>query len=223
MDQHAPTQQITAFLARFGDTLARADIAAAEALFTADCYWRDLVAFTWNITTAEGLPAITTMLHQTLGHTAPAGWAIDGAAERNGALVEAWFTFETAVGRGVGHLRLRDGRCHTLFTALRELKGFEERQGPTREQGVRHGAFKDWSTKPGGAELVQLRKSVRGAVKVQRQAPLEDGDEWVDDLVDGIAKGIRTEAFPARANEGCGYCRFRTSCPSSDDGAQVMQ
>jgi RecB family exonuclease len=88
---------------------------------------------------------------------------------------------------------------------------------------TRHGAFKKWSTTPGGAELVQLRKSVRGAVKVQRQAPLESGDEWVDDLVDRIADGIRTETFPARANEGCGYCRFRTSCPSRDDGAQVMQ
>ncbi|HVT20300.1 MAG TPA: ATP-dependent DNA helicase [Mycobacteriales bacterium] len=87
---------------------------------------------------------------------------------------------------------------------------------------TRHGAFKEWSTTPGGAELVQLRKSVRGAVKVQRQDALEAGDEWVDDLVDSIADGIRTETFPARANEGCGYCRFRTSCPASDEGSQVM-
>jgi RecB family exonuclease len=88
---------------------------------------------------------------------------------------------------------------------------------------TRHGAFKEWSTTPGGAELVQLRKSVRGSVKVQRQNPLADGDEWVDDLVDSIAEGIRSESFPARANEGCGYCRFRTSCPASDEGVQVMQ
>ncbi|HVT64669.1 MAG TPA: ATP-dependent DNA helicase [Mycobacteriales bacterium] len=87
---------------------------------------------------------------------------------------------------------------------------------------TRHGAFKDVSTTPGGAELIQLRKSVRGKVKVQRQDPLADGDEWVDDLVAGIADGIRTETFPARANEGCGYCRFRTSCPASDEGSQVM-
>jgi hypothetical protein len=87
---------------------------------------------------------------------------------------------------------------------------------------TRHGAFKEWSTTPGGAELIQLRKSVRGSVKVQRQGPLADGDEWVDDLVEGIAGGIRTETFPARANEGCGYCRFRTSCPARDEGAQVM-
>jgi putative flavoprotein involved in K+ transport len=143
MDQHAPAQQITAFLARFGDALARQDIAAATALFTADCYWRDLVAFTWNITTAEGQPAIAAMLRDTLAHTAPTAWQIDGPAEQDDQILQAWFSFETAAGRGVGHLRLRRGRCHTLFTALRELKGFEERQGPTREQGVTHGAFKN--------------------------------------------------------------------------------
>ncbi|HVW81942.1 MAG TPA: PD-(D/E)XK nuclease family protein, partial [Mycobacteriales bacterium] len=87
---------------------------------------------------------------------------------------------------------------------------------------TRHGAFSQWSSKPGGAELVQLRKSVRNAVKVQRQQALGPDDAWIDDLVGGIASGIREEAFPARRNDGCGYCRFRTSCPSSDDGTQVV-
>jgi superfamily I DNA/RNA helicase/RecB family exonuclease len=87
---------------------------------------------------------------------------------------------------------------------------------------TRHGAFEQWSSTPGGAELVQLRKTVRNAVKVQRQHALGPEDAWIDELVGGIATGIREEAFPARRNEGCGYCRFRTSCPSSDEGAQVM-
>jgi superfamily I DNA/RNA helicase/RecB family exonuclease len=87
---------------------------------------------------------------------------------------------------------------------------------------TRHGAFEQWSTTPGGAELVQLRKTVRNAVKVQRQHALGPEDAWIDDLVGGIATGIREETFPARRNDGCGYCRFRTSCPSSDEGAQVI-
>ena len=37
-------------------------------------------------------------------------------------------------------LRLRGGRCVVLFTAATELKGFEERRGPTRPLGVRHEA-----------------------------------------------------------------------------------
>jgi superfamily I DNA/RNA helicase/RecB family exonuclease len=86
---------------------------------------------------------------------------------------------------------------------------------------TRHGAFEQWSTTPGGAELVQLRKGTR-EVKVQRQAPLGADDGWVDDLVGGIASGIRDETFPARPNDSCGYCRFRTSCPSRDEGGQVI-
>ena len=45
---------------------------------------------------------------------------------------EGWFTFETAVGRGRGHVRLKDGKAATLFTALMELKGFEEKAGADR-------------------------------------------------------------------------------------------
>ena len=45
---------VTAWLADFGDALAAGDPAAAAGLFAEDCYWRDLIAFTWNIKTLEG-------------------------------------------------------------------------------------------------------------------------------------------------------------------------
>src|SRR5687767_11717000 len=45
---------------------------------------------------------------------------------------EEWFTFETAVGRGIGHLRLRNSHAWTLLTTLQELKGFEEKAGVNR-------------------------------------------------------------------------------------------
>jgi superfamily I DNA/RNA helicase/RecB family exonuclease len=105
---------------------------------------------------------------------------------------------------------------------------------PTREQlqrdpqlgvyqlAVREGGFADWSTTPGGAELVQLRQEVRGSVKVQPQDALGPGDEWVDDLVGGVATSIREERFPARPNDGCDRCRFRGSCPARDEGGQVV-
>ena len=37
-----------AFLDRFEEALAKPDIDAAVALFAEDCYWRDLVSFTWT-------------------------------------------------------------------------------------------------------------------------------------------------------------------------------
>ena len=46
-----PTQIASAWLADFTSALERQDIDAAVALFEPDCYWRDLVAFTWNIRT----------------------------------------------------------------------------------------------------------------------------------------------------------------------------
>src|SRR3984885_7732954 len=52
-----------------------------------------------------------------------------------GGVVEAGIAFETAAGRGRGHLRLRDGRCWTLLTTLAELRGHGERRGPTPPKG----------------------------------------------------------------------------------------
>jgi len=137
------TQQATRWLSRFGDALARRELDAVSELFDTECYWRDLAALTWNIKTCEGRAAIRAMLEATLVAAAPAAWTADGTARASDGVVDAWFSFETAVGRGRGHLRLRDGRCWTLLTTLQALKGFEERRGPTREKGVVHGAVRN--------------------------------------------------------------------------------
>jgi RecB family exonuclease len=86
---------------------------------------------------------------------------------------------------------------------------------------VRQGGFAAHGTTPGGAELLQLRKSVRGKAKVQPQPALAGDDPWVDNLVTRTAAAIREEGFPARPNETCDRCRFRTSCPARDEGGQV--
>ena len=110
-----PTQAASAWLADFASALERLDVEAAVALFEPDGYWRDLVAFTWNIRTQEGPQAIRAMLKARLADTKPSAFAVEGAATEAGGVVEAWFTFETAVARGRGHLRLRaparPGRC----------------------------------------------------------------------------------------------------------------
>ena len=120
--------------------------ARAADLFHDDCYWRDFVAFTWDIATLEGPPAITAMLTARGREVAAGNWTLDGMPKAADGTVEFWFTFETAVGRGRGHARLRDGRCWTLLTALRELKGFEEKRGETRPLGTTHGAIRNRRT-----------------------------------------------------------------------------
>jgi putative flavoprotein involved in K+ transport len=137
-----PTQQVTAWLSSFDSALTASDIAGATALFDTECYWRDLISFTWNIKTQESQDEISAMLQAQLPHVQPSNWQIEGEASAAGGVTEGWFTFETAVARGRGQIRLKGDKCWTLLTTMVELKGFEEKRGPTREKGVVHGADK---------------------------------------------------------------------------------
>src|SRR6267154_513067 len=132
------TMKESDWLAEFASALNRGGAEAAVDLFHETSYWRDLIAFTWNIVTFESRSAIADMLKATLSDVRPGAFKADGA--------EGWFTFETSVGRGRGHVKIRDGKAFTLFTALLELKGFEEKSGETRETGVEHGAIRDRRT-----------------------------------------------------------------------------
>jgi putative flavoprotein involved in K+ transport len=123
------------WLDEFAEALDRDDPEGAAALFAETSYWRDLVAFTWNIVTFEGRAAVADMLKARLADVRPHSFVVDGS--------DGWFSFETEVGRGRGHLRLKEGKAWTFFTALTELKGFEERTGLTREMGTEHGAVRN--------------------------------------------------------------------------------
>jgi superfamily I DNA/RNA helicase/RecB family exonuclease len=87
---------------------------------------------------------------------------------------------------------------------------------------VREGGFGEAGRAPGGAELLQLRKSVSGLPRTQPQPALAEDDPWADELVRGVAAAIRAEAFPARPNDRCDRCSFRTSCPARETGRQVV-
>jgi putative flavoprotein involved in K+ transport len=139
------TATVTTWLGQFGEALTANDPARAAALFTEDSFWRDLIAFTWNIRTFEGRDEITRMLGATLSRVQPGGWKITDGEEpaEAGGVTEAWIDFETSDGRGKGQLRLRDGQCWTLLTTLYELKGYEEPKGPRRPRGAEHGANRD--------------------------------------------------------------------------------
>ena len=140
MPEAAHSKQAATWLAAFDAALTAGAVPAAAALFEEDGYWRDLLTFTWNVKTMEGRGAIAAMLKAALARTKPRGFRLDGEASADGETIEAWFTFETAVAHGQGIFRLNDGKCRTLLTVMRDLKGFEERKGPTRPQGLEHKA-----------------------------------------------------------------------------------
>jgi putative flavoprotein involved in K+ transport len=136
----APTQQVSEWLSNFGAALDRADFDAAANLFQEDGYWRDLVSLTWNIKTLEGRESIKAMLEARVPDAKPGQWRAEGEATSDNGVISSWLTFETAVSRGKGQIRLRDGKCWTLLTTMSELKGFEEKKGASRPTGVQHGA-----------------------------------------------------------------------------------
>ena len=136
--------QVEQVLGALNEAMIAGDAAAAANLFTDDCYWRDLVTFTWNIKTLEGKEAIADMLTSQLSSVEPEAWRIaDGeVATEDGGITTAWISFETAVARGYGLIRLRDGLIWTLLTSMVELKGHEEPLGMDRPMGAKHGAGK---------------------------------------------------------------------------------
>ena len=144
MLEKAPSAQAAAVLSRLDEALTSGDVEAAVALFQDDCYWRDLVTFTWNIRTLEGKDAIRDMLKAQLQSVKPSDWMLaegEDATEEEG-VVSGWVAFETDFARGFGHIRLKDGLIWTLLTSMTELKGHEEHLGFERPFGAKHGAGK---------------------------------------------------------------------------------
>ncbi len=167
----APQAAASAWLENFAAALARRDGEAAADLFLPDGHWRDLLAFTWDITTWNGAPDIAATLARALPATRPTGFRIapnrcpprlvTRAGKRT---IEAIFAFETATGRGSGVLRLVPGpggggaeglRAWVLLTALDEIKGHEERTGARRPSG------RDHSRGFGGANWADHRRAAQ--------------------------------------------------------------
>ncbi len=142
MDADAIRSEAGGWLARFGDALSSGDVSRALALFADDCYWRDFLAFTWNIRTTEGKSAIAEMLAATLSAASPSCWTLE-KAERVAGGVEAWFAMSVRAGRGRGIFRLENGLCRTILTTLQSLDGFEESVQVARPLGTTHKATRD--------------------------------------------------------------------------------
>ena len=136
--------EVSKVLDSFEQALTANDIDAVLDHFVDECFWRDLVSFTWNIKTMESKEDIRCMLQAQLSSVSPKGWSIveDEIATEEGGIVTAWINFETAVTRGYGLIRLKEGKIWTLLTSATELKGHEEPLGFERPLGAKHGAGK---------------------------------------------------------------------------------
>ncbi len=150
-----PTARTVAsrWLADFGAALEQRRPDMIGALFLPDGWWRDLLAFTWDLRTFHGSDAIADALTAAVEERRPSDVRLTEGKEpvvvdmdENTKWVQAFFDFETDVARGSGFLRLMptgDGegpwKAWTVLTTMDALKGFEEQLGPQRDKGVIHG------------------------------------------------------------------------------------
>ncbi|WP_454817586.1 NAD(P)-binding domain-containing protein [Labrys neptuniae] len=138
--------QLSRWLDRFALAAAAADKSGLLALFAEDCYWRDLLAFTWNLYTAEGREGVGGLIDATLARTRPIAFAVQDEVSETDGVIEGFFTFETGEARCRGYIRLKGDLCWTLLTSMEELKGFEEKKGRRRVMGAQHGVHRDRQT-----------------------------------------------------------------------------
>ena len=167
---HTPSDTATAWLTAFEAALSARDVAAASALFATESWWRDLIAFSWNITTVEGRDGVRDLLGSTLETTDPSSFALDEPADEADGVISAWFVFETghrtrarpaAAGRG--------GRgapgLHVPHHALRAQgpRGAPQRAPAARRRARRRQAAPDVAraTAGGGREPRQHHPALR--------------------------------------------------------------
>jgi cation diffusion facilitator CzcD-associated flavoprotein CzcO len=160
------TEAARRWLGDFEAALTSQDAAAVAALFASECFWRDILAFNWNLRTTAGADAIASRLVPAVKAFAPRkvqlaeGRTPPRAVTRAGtACLEVIFTFETTVGPCVGTVRLvterGKPRAWTLMTALDEIRGHEDPANGKRWQNV------DWKRNFGGENWADRRIKAR--------------------------------------------------------------
>ncbi|MDX2155489.1 MAG: NAD(P)/FAD-dependent oxidoreductase [Hyphomicrobiaceae bacterium] len=144
-------QLVADWLAAFEMALASGNRVALAALFEADSHWRDLLAFTWDITPTLGAEAIAGGLVERQPDVGARSFRIAAGRtpprfrKRLGRdVIEALFELETNVGRGSGIVRLVPqessggvgARAWVFLTTLEALKGHEDKVGGRRPSGA---------------------------------------------------------------------------------------
>jgi len=135
-------EDLSRWIAQFSHAVEARDLQRIGGMFADRSYWRDILAFTWDLRTFEGKEQILHMLDRTLADVRPTNWSVVPASLAANSS-EGWITFDTALGLGAGYIRLTGGLCATLLTTLQELKGFEERTGARRSRGAEYGVSND--------------------------------------------------------------------------------
>ena len=114
------------WLAAFQRACSEGDGTAASALFASNGMWRDYLPFGWTLQTVEGNVAISKFINSNGERTGFREATFEGPVDD----VDGFFHFRTNRGKGVGHIRLAQGKCYTLLTLLEDLSGIQTGKQP---------------------------------------------------------------------------------------------
>jgi len=153
---------VNAWVAAFDAALAGSDAKAAAGLFEPDGHLRDILACTWQFTTATGTEAIAGVLHRGVTETGLGGVCLARGrtaprrVRRAGReVIEALIEFGTTLGTGSGVVRLVAAGdrylAWTLSLSLEALRGHED------VAVARHASEEDYSRDFGGANWLDKR------------------------------------------------------------------
>lgn len=175
------------WLDQFSSALCANDLSRLPSLIHTESWWRDHLALDWDFHTLHTLPVITSFLQPRIAACQLSNFKLAESEQFAPTLsspieglewIESMFSFETTVGRGKGMLRLAQDdngvyKGYMLYTALQELKGFEEISGSRRPHGGNN--------------------SLRGGVKMgnwfeRRLRALEFAEEQPDVLIIGAGE-----------------------------------
>jgi putative flavoprotein involved in K+ transport len=161
--KHADHGLIQRWLLNFEFALRSGDASRIGELFCDECYWRDMLAFTWTIAPyegnceiAEGLLSSQDDVHAR-NFSLASGRTPPRVIRRLGSeVIEAIFAFETDFGLCNGVLRLPvddPTRARVFSTSLTEIKGHPEPVGELRKSG------NEYSRNFGGDNWEDLRRN----------------------------------------------------------------
>jgi cation diffusion facilitator CzcD-associated flavoprotein CzcO len=128
-----------AWLRKFDDALQRRDFVSAGALFAPGGYWRDLLAFTWDLRTFKGPDEVREGLAETHDSCRASSFLLEdqapfvGELGQFGQMLQVFYTFKTRLATGRGFMRLIPGegvndglKAFTFLTTIKELDGVPE-------------------------------------------------------------------------------------------------
>jgi cation diffusion facilitator CzcD-associated flavoprotein CzcO len=117
-------------------------------LFHEDCHWRDVLAFTWDLSAFEGRAAVSSEMTKRQLNVGAHSLNIPEARKpprevrRVGKdCIEAIFEFSLSIGKGAGIVRLTEAKNGELLawhvsTTLQEIDGHAEKIGKNRPTGA---------------------------------------------------------------------------------------